>query len=72
MKAEPQLQQNGNYQELMELGGLLSSEICCAVHYPAHEKHMFECECGITFPVFLVKSKNWKEVRKIHARGYRE
>jgi len=62
---------NDNFNELHLLGSRLSKEINCAVRYPAHEKHMFECKCGVTFPVFLVKAEDWEGMREIHNNGGR-
>lgn len=63
--------QQGNLQEIDILGSRLSREIDCPVHYPAYNKNMFECQCGVTFPVFLVKSGDWDKVREIHKNGRR-
>ena len=49
-----------------ELGKKLSLAIHCPIHFPAHEKNIFECKCGVTFPLFLVKQNNWEEVKKRH------
>ena len=61
--------------EVMKLGSMLSKKISCSVHYPAFDKHMFECNCHITFPVFIVagceESGNWEPVIRIHRDGGR-
>jgi len=53
-------------QEVNELGSSLSLAISCAVHYPAFDKHMFECKCGVVFPVYLVRRKDWIYLSKKH------
>ena len=52
--------------EVDELGSLLSEKINCPVHYPAFNKHLFECHCGVVFPVYLVKSRNWELIKRKH------
>jgi hypothetical protein len=56
----------GQMLEVDELGSQLSIEIDCPVHYPAFGKHLFECRCGVVFPVYLVKSLNWELIRRKH------
>jgi len=63
------LMQNDNYNELMGLGLRLSNEIGCAVRYPVYGKNMFMCDCGVTFPVYVVKAGNWDLVREMHSKG---
>lgn len=63
--------QAGNLAEIEPLGSKLSLEIECAVHFPAYGKNMFECKCGVTFPLFIVQAGNWKEIREIHKNGRR-
>lgn len=63
------LMQNDAYKELMELGSKLSLELRCPVKYPVSDKNMFECKCGIRFPVYMVKAGNWAEIRKLHKEG---
>lgn len=58
--------QPGLSEELDSLGSKLSVEIGCPVHYPAYNKHLFECRCGVIFPVYLVKGGNWEVVRRKH------
>ena len=58
--------QPGLSEELDSLGSKLSVEIGCAVHYPAYNKHLFECRCGVIFPVYLVKGGDWEVVRRKH------
>ena len=52
--------------EVDELGSQLSIEIACPVHYPAFGKHMFECRCGVIFPVYLVKGGDWELIKRKH------
>lgn len=59
--------QPGLDEEIEELGAKLSIEIGCAVHFPAYNKNLFECMCGVIFPLYLVKSRDWKLIRKKHS-----
>lgn len=52
--------------EVDQLGSELSIQIGCAVHYPAWGKNLFECKCGVIFPLYLVKSMDWELLRKKH------
>ena len=56
--------------EVEELGTKLSLEIDCAVHYPAFGKKLYECNCNVVFPFYVVKGEDWEAMRKLH-RGYR-
>lgn len=60
------MQGSDQMQEVMELGEKLSLAIGCTVHYPAFGKNLFECKCGVIFPVYFVRSKNWDLVKKRH------
>ncbi len=51
--------------EAEELGSILSIKLGCAVHYPAYNKPLYECSCGITFPVSIVR-----HCRKVMDWGY--
>ncbi len=53
-------------QEIDELGSELSVAIHCAVHYPAFGKNLFECQCGVIFPAYLVKGKDWELIKQKH------
>ena len=52
--------------EVDELGSRLSEAIHCPVHYPAYNKNLFECRCGVIFPLYLVRSGNWELVNRKH------
>ena len=54
--------------EVDELGTKLSLAIHCGVHYPAYNKRMFECKCGVLFPVYFLRGNldNWDIIRKKH------
>ena len=59
-------QQHGLDEEIDSLGSRLSIEIGCPVHYPAYNKNLFECKCGVIFPLYVVKAQNWLVIRKKH------
>lgn len=61
--------QGGNLAELEALGSKLSLEISCPVHYPAYGKNVFECKCGVLFPIYFLKYGDWNKVRELHERG---
>ncbi len=58
--------QSGKLQEVDQLGSELSLVIHCAVHYPAYNKNLFERKCGVVFPLYLVKTKNWEVIIQKH------
>lgn len=60
------MQSNQAWLEIDELGSKLSIEIGCPVHYPAFGKRLFECRCGVIFPVYLVAGRNWDLIRHRH------
>lgn len=60
------VQGNEQFQELESLGSELSIQISCPVHFPAFGKNLFECKCEVTFPVYLVRSRNWDKIRQRH------
>lgn len=68
-------QGNGRQRDIDNAGSQLSLRLSCPVHYPAYEKRMFECKCGVLFPVFVVdaaiSSGDWSVVEKQHREGYR-
>jgi hypothetical protein len=58
--------QSGFGEELDYLGSKLSIEIGCPVHFPAYNKNLFECMCGVIFPLYLVRGQNWDLIRQKH------
>jgi len=58
--------QPGFNQEIDYLGAKLSIEISCPVHYPAYNKNLFECHCGVIFPLYVVKGQDWKLIKQKH------
>lgn len=63
------IQGNGQFQELDELGKKLNLAIQCPVHFPAFGKNMFECMCGVTFPLYVVKGRSASELARLHDEG---
>lgn len=70
------IQGNGHQKEIDEAGSQLSIQLNCPVHYPAYNKRLFECRCGVLFPVFLadyaIMSGDWSVVLKHHRDGDRQ
>lgn len=70
------MQGSQELQVLENMGSALSVALHCPIHFPSYGKNMFECKCGVTFPVFLVKAametKDWSTVRQIHNSGGRD
>jgi len=60
------MQGSDQLQEVDELGAKLSVALGCAVHYPAFNKNIYECQCGVVFPLYLVKSQNWQLIIRKH------
>lgn len=60
------MQGNENQEELERLGIKLNSAIDCPIHYPAFGKRLFECWCGVIFPLFVVEAHNEEFLRKVH------
>ena len=58
--------QNGFNEELDQLGSQLSIKLDCAVHYPAYNKHLFECKCGVIFPIYYLKGNSWEDIMQKH------
>ena len=58
--------QPGLDEEIDSLGARLSVEIGCPVHYPAYNKNLFECRCGVIFPLYLVRGGNWELIKQKH------
>jgi hypothetical protein len=48
------LQGSDEQLEVEELGGWLSLSLKEPVHYPAWGKPIFECKCGVLFPLYAV------------------
>ncbi len=59
-------QQPGLNEEIDQLGSKLSIELHCPVHYPAYNKNIFECRCGVIFPLYVVKMQDWKLIKQKH------
>ena len=62
------LQGSDQLVEVNELGSRLSVVLDCPVHYPAWGKNMFECQCGVIFPLYLVKGGDWNLMKKKHVK----
>lgn len=64
-----------SFQDIELIGSQLSLVIGCPVHYPAYNKKLFECKCGILFPYYVVsgciksKENNLNILRDIHKAG---
>ncbi len=58
--------QSVKLEEVDQLGSELSLVIHCPVHFPAYNKNLFECKCGVVFPLYLVKTRNWDGITKKH------
>lgn len=63
--------QPGLDEEIDSLGSRLSVEISCPVHYPAYGKNLFECHCGVIFPLYLVRGGNWELIKQKHVEERR-
>lgn len=61
--------QSGNLGELELLGSRLNLEISCPVHYPAYGKNLFECRCGVIFPLYILRQGDWDKIRELHQKG---
>lgn len=58
--------------EMEELGLWLNTVIQCPVHYMAFGKPIYECKCGILFPLFGVRAcypKEGERLLHMHATG---
>lgn len=59
-------------EELDLLGSQLSVVIECPVHYPAFNKPLFECMCGVIFPLYLLRaggwSGDWETIKQKHTK----
>ena len=61
--------QPGLDEEIEALGAKLSVEIRCPIHYPAYNKKLYECMCGVVFPLYLLRmaeTKGWDVIREKH------
>ena len=58
--------QSNKLQEIDQLGLELNLAIDCTVHFPAYGKNLFECKCGVVFPLYLVKGQNWEAIADKH------
>ena len=70
---EPYPSNPDQLNKIMELGEYLNLTIGCPVRYPAFDHNIFECKCGIPFPVFVVEgNRDSPDVLiKIHRDGTR-
>lgn len=53
-------------QEIDQLGRKLNLAIGCPIHYPAFGKRLFECKCGVIFPLFVVEASSEEKLRELH------
>ena len=65
------IQGNTQTRQIDEMGSKLSLMLKCAVHYPAYDKRIFECKCGVLFPVFMLEGQTDEEIIKHHKEGWR-
>lgn len=69
------MQGNGAQRNIDRTGSELSKHLDCPVHYPAYGKRLFECRCGVLYPVYVVDyavlSGDWSSVDKLHKEGFR-
>ena len=61
--------QNGFSRDIDVMGSQLSLHLHCPVHYPAYDKRLFECKCGVIFPVYLVEGEDWVKILRHHSSG---
>ena len=62
------LQGSNKQIEVDELGSRLSIILGCPVHFPAWGKNMFECQCGVIFPLYILKGGDWKAIKEKHIK----
>jgi len=62
------LQGTQRQMEVDELGSRLSIVLHCPVHFPAFGKNLFECKCGVIFPLYLVKGGDWNTMKEKHEK----
>ena len=65
------LQGNTQTQSIDKLGSKLSVMLECAVHYPAYDKRIFECKCGVLFPLFMLEGQSPEQIISHHQEGWR-
>lgn len=67
------LQGGQMWEEINQLGIVVSKYLHESVHYPAYNKPNFECECGAILPVWVVRGAVltgfWEAVDKLHEEG---
>ena len=60
------IQGSNRLKEVDELGSELSIAIHCPVHSPAFNKGLYECMCGVIFPLYILKYNDWDMIRRKH------
>ena len=65
------LQGNAQTRQIDEMGSKLSVLLKCAVHYPAYDKRIFECKCGVTFPLFILEGQTDEQIIQRHQEGWK-
>ena len=68
--------QGGQKTEQIEaIGAELSKTLHCPCHFPAWNKNVFECKCGVLFPMFAVENayenKYWDDILEHHKNGFK-
>jgi len=58
--------QDKNLSEIDRLGSELSIRLHCPVHFPAYNKNLFECMCGVIFPLYVVRGHDWEILIQKH------
>ena len=61
-----------DWETINRLGSKLSIELSCPIRYPAYNKRLFECKCGIVFPVYVVQQEDWEGMKEKHKGGSNE
>ena len=63
--------QGGKLQHLESIGRALNLYIKCPVHFPAYDKRLFECKCGVIFPMWQVEAAimtgDWSAIDLLHS-----
>ena len=65
------VQGGDEWEKIDRAGRELSSFLSCGkIHYPAFRKRLFECSCGVVFPVWMVEaavqSNDWSMIEEKH------